>query len=299
MTPERQAQLDQLLGYIVDRYVFAEVASTVAERLAAEGAAGAFDAAGDDESFSAAVTERLIALSDDRHLRLQYSAEPIADVADGDEAFDIDAYRAQAEAEAFGVAAVQRLDGNVGYLDFRILHDVSVAAEAMSAALRLVAHTDSLIVDLRRCPGGSPFTVSQICSSLFDERTHLNDIRNRAGDATEFWTNDELPEPRFGGTKPIWVLTSAATFSGGEELAFDLQALGRAVIVGELTRGGANPGSRYRVAEHLQVFVPSGQAVNPKTGTNWEGVGVIPDLAVDADSAFDTAYRLALDAPAR
>ena len=84
------------------------------------------------------------------------------------------------------------------------------------------------------------------------------------------------------------------TFSGAEELAYDLQARERATIVGERTRGGANPGTRYRVGPHLKSSVPSGQAINPVTGGNWEGVGVTPDVAVEAEEAFERAYALAL-----
>ncbi|MGI8691709.1 MAG: S41 family peptidase [Geodermatophilaceae bacterium] len=45
----------------------------------------------------------------------------------------------------------------------------------------------------------------------------------------------------------MYVLTSGATFSGGEALAYDLQQLGRATVVGERTRGGAHPRRGFRV----------------------------------------------------
>jgi hypothetical protein len=67
------------------------------------------------------------------------------------------------------------------------------------------------------------------------------------------------------------VLTSHETFSGSEELAYDLKVLKRATIVGEVTGGGANPGDSVSLPHSFSIFVPSGRAVNPITKTNWEG----------------------------
>jgi C-terminal processing protease CtpA/Prc len=104
-----------------------------------------------------------------------------------------------------------------------------------------------------------------------------------------------VPGPRFGGTKPIWVLTSSTTFSGAEELTYNLQQLGRAVVVGERTKGGAHPREGFTVHPHLEASVPVQRARNAVTGTNWEGTGISPNIEVPADSAFTEAYRRALE----
>ena len=93
----------------------------------------------------------------------------------------------------------------------------------------------------------------------------------------------------------MWVLTSQATFSGGEELAYDLQQLGRATIVGEVTGGGAHAREGFVVDPHLELTVPVAAGHNPTSRTNWEGVGVAPDVPVRADDALRTALLLALD----
>ena len=92
----------------------------------------------------------------------------------------------------------------------------------------------------------------------------------------------------------MYVLTSAVTFSGGEQLSYDLQQLGRATIVGEPTRGGAHAREGFRVHPHLEATISVAAAVNPKTGGNWEGTGVAPDIQTSADRAHDTAYERAL-----
>ena len=66
----------------------------------------------------------------------------------------------------------------------------------------------------------------------------------------------------------------------------------------ETTAGGANPGRGVLLPWDLTVFVPTGREINPITKTNWEGVGVKPDVAVPGDEALDVAHRLAQKAAA-
>jgi len=136
--------------------------------------------------------------------------------------------------------------------------------------------------------------VAYISSYLFSQRTHLNDLWNRrSGETEQFWTRDSVPGRRFGGDKPIYVLTSSRTFSGAEEFTYNLKSLKRATIVGETTGGGAHPVSGHRIDEHFIIGVPMARAINPITHTNWEGVGVEPDVKVPAAEALATAEKLA------
>ena len=100
---------------------------------------------------------------------------------------------------------------------------------------------------------------------------------------------------RYGEDKSIYVLTSQTTFSATEEFAHDLQALGRATVVGETTQGGTNPGHPFELAAVFTVLIPIGEAVNPITKTNWEGTGVKPDITVPEEKAFETALNAALE----
>ncbi len=94
----------------------------------------------------------------------------------------------------------------------------------------------------------------------------------------------------------MYVLIGKDTFSGGEEFAYDLKTHRRATLIGETTKGGAHPGSPYRLHSHFDVFIPNGRAINPVTGTNWEGTGIIPDLPTPEDQALKLAYSMALKA---
>jgi hypothetical protein len=158
-----------------------------------------------------------------------------------------------------------------------------------------------MIVDIRANGGGSPHMVALVTSYLFgNERVHLNSLYFRPADRTDdFYTDPSVAGRKFGPDKPVYVLTSARTFSGAEEFAYNLQTRKRAIIVGETTGGGAHPGEGVSLPHGLMMFVPTGRAINPITKTNWEGVGVRPDVPVAADAALEKAHQLARNAVAR
>jgi hypothetical protein len=137
--------------------------------------------------------------------------------------------------------------------------------------------------------------IQLITSYFFDEPTHLNDFFIREGNTTQqFWTSAHVSGKRMSNV-PVYVLTSQRTFSAAEEFTYDLKNLKRATIVGETTGGGAHPVESHFLADvHLLARIPFGRAVNPITGTNWEGTGVTPDIQVPADKALEAAHRDAL-----
>ena len=195
----------------------------------------------------------------------------------------------------FGIRRVERLDGNVGYLDLRRMPVPANAGPAIAAAMELVAGTYALIIDMRRNGGGSPEGVVFWCSYLVDERpTHLNDIFHAdTGETRQFWSLPYVPGTRYLD-RPVYVLTSRRTFSGGEDLCYTLQALGRAEIIGETTGGGAHPTRVYPISAAVCVGIPFARSVNPVTGANWQATGVVPDIAVAESEAYDVAYTRAL-----
>jgi C-terminal processing protease CtpA/Prc len=197
----------------------------------------------------------------------------------------------------FGFERVERLPGNVGYLELRSFgFDTSDVADVAAAAFDFLANTDALIIDVRRNGGGSPHMVAQVSSYLFGpEPVHLNSLYWRPGNRTDdFYTQRQVKGTRYGPDKLLYVLTSRNTFSGAEEFSYNLQTRKRATIVGDTTGGGAHPGGMQRVTDHFAVWVPTGRAINPITKTNWERVGVRPDVAVASDQALTTAHLAAL-----
>ncbi len=206
---------------------------------------------------------------------------------------DIARDRAQVDQVNCAFQKVENLDGNIGYVKFNAFFDVDDCGATAAAAMNFVAGAKALVIDLRENGGGQPAMVSYIASYLFSKRTHLNDIWVRgSGRTDEFWSRNDVPGRKFGGEKPVYVLTSSRTFSGGEEFTYDLKAQKRATIVGETTGGGAHPVSGHRIDEHFMIGVPFARAINPITHTNWEGTGVEPDVKVPAADALTTALRM-------
>ena len=89
------------------------------------------------------------------------------------------------------------------------------------------------------------------------------------------------------------------SFSAAECFAYDMKVRGRAIIVGDSTKGGAHSVDLYNLFEQFEIYIPTMRAINPVTGSNWEGVGVIPDLTVNAESALDSAIVLATGSSTR
>jgi hypothetical protein len=276
---------------LVEHYVFPDVAAKLDAHLAAR--ADHYATATTPEELAGLVTADLQSVNGDRHLRLKHH---VNEVPEGDDAASRQHYAKEFDESMGGVPLLRRLDGGVAHLELApLLFPVEMVAESIAAAFTLVSHARALIIDLRRSRGGDPHTVALVCSYLLDEPTHLNTFYTREDESYhQFWSLPHVPGTRFGGAKPVYVLTSGTTFSGAEELSYDLQQLGRATIVGETTGGGAHPRRGFTVHPHLEATIPTARAINPVSGTNWELVGVVPDIDIPADEALDRAHREAL-----
>ncbi|MFM9702688.1 S41 family peptidase [Streptomyces galilaeus] len=284
--------IDETARLLTEHYVFPEIAGQLTGLLRRRLAEGAYDV-DDTEELARLVTTDLQSVNGDRHLRLKHHAAPVSTKRG---AATLDAMRRDFDTSLGGAPRVQLLDGGVAVVELApMLFPLEWAAEPLSAALALASRAQALIVDLRANRGGDPDTVAFVCSYLLDERTHLNTMHWRDGERSEqSWSLPYVPGARFGGSKPLYVLTSDSAFSAAEELAYDLQQLGRAVVVGEPTRGGAHPCQGWTLHPHLEVTVPVGRAINPVSGTNWEGTGVRPDIPCAAADSLDHAHALAL-----
>ncbi len=290
---DRAAAVARIAEVLDARYVSQEQGVAAGRHVQEQLAAGAYDALGDADAFAARLTADLQSVAHDRHLRVRLRPPAAAQLEQTDPAAALAARRRAARASNNGFVRVERLEGNVGYLRFDQFGPLPDVRETAVAAMRMLAGADAVVIDLRYNGGGSPETVQFLASYFFDQPTHLNSLYWREGDRTmEFWTLPEVPGERLADV-PVFVLTSRRTFSGAEEFSYDLQAQGRATLVGDTTGGGANPGGDVPVSERLRLFVPTGRAVNPVTGTNWEGVGVVPHVAVASEEALEAALPLA------
>ncbi len=288
---EREAVILRISELLEQRYVYPEVGEESGAELIARLRAGEFDGVVSVDTFAARLTEALQSVSHDKHLRVRVRPPQRARAERGAAALAVD--RARSRRRNYGFEKVERLEGNVGYVDMRYFDGDPVARFTAAAAMNFLANADAIIFDMRQNGGGSPEMIRYVSSWFFEEPTHLNSLYWRAGERTEeFWTYDNIPGVKRPDV-PLFVLTSNRTFSGAEEFSYNMLTQERATLIGEVTGGGANPGGTQTINERFEVFIPVGAAVNPITGTNWEGVGVTPHIEVSADEAFDVALEKA------
>jgi hypothetical protein len=295
----RASAIDGVLKRVRDGYVFPDVGRKMEEAVRERVAKKEYDGIEDGEALAATLTSDLRAVSRDLHLHVSYSAEvlpPEPPEPLKPSPAEMEEMRRNLAKENYGVPKVEILKGNVGYMRWNYFVSPEIAAETYAAAMNYVANTDALILDLRGCMGSMSIdAIPMLCSYFFASPVHLIDVswRGEKSGPRQVWTWAHVPGKRYL-EKPIYVLTSGKTFSGAEEMAYDLKNLKRATLIGETTGGGANGGGSRRASDHFSVWVPSGHVVSPITKTNWEGTGVAPDVAVPAVNALYTAHLTAL-----
>lgn len=298
----RRQLIDKLIGELNDSYVFPDMAKKIDTVLRERLKRGDYDKIVGARRLSEVLTQHLQTISSDRHLRVSYVPVPIPErqpkaAPSAQETAD---RLAMMRSNNFGVAKVERLPWNIGYLKLDGFAAARAAAETLAAAMTVLAHTEALIIDLRDNHGGDAGAVTLLASYLFDGRTRLNDFYYRAGNRTEQrWSAEAVPGLRYGQGRDVIVLTSRETFSAAEDFAYALQNLKRATVIGERSGGGAHPGDDRRLLPHFSVFVPLGRSISPITQTNWEGGGVTPDVSVCAGDALRTAQVRILEKMAR
>jgi retinol-binding protein 3 len=290
----RTRVIDGAIDHMRRAYIFADVAEKMAAAVKDREARKEYDAISSPREFAGTLTRHLQEVSRDKHLRIVYDPTGLPERT-APTAEDRARGLAEDRRRNFGFNKVERLDGNVGYIELLGFSGAAEVAAAAVPAMNFVASTDALIFDLRRNGGGSPVTIGIISSYLFDEVVHLNDFYIRETDTRrQFFTAADVQGRRYGKTKPVYILTSNRTFSAAEEFTYNLKNLKRATVVGETTGGGAHPGGIRRITDHFGIWLPNGRAINPVNKTNWEGVGIEPHINVEAVKALEAAHLDAL-----
>jgi len=287
---QKRHLIERLSAEVSERYVEVDKVQAIAAALGGLTTSQALQDAASPEQVAELLSRELRRF--DHHFGVQWrvpdaGAPPIAG----------ETWFAKLDRQNSGFKRIEVLDGNVGYVEFWGFDEVTERSAArVAAVMAVIAGTDAVIFDLRRNGGGSGDMVRLISSYLLPGEIHLNSFYWRASESTtEFWTlADVVGEKRPG--VPVYVLTSKDTFSAAEEFAYNLKHLGRAEVVGESTKGGANPWQSFDLGDGFRAAIPIAKAINPVTLGNWEHVGVQPDQSVPAERALVVAYRSALTA---
>jgi len=300
VTPAMRAQLvEALANKVTLRYIDAQKAMHVAAALRKAERDGEFDGITSPGQIARMLGTEIARSSGDQHMRVIFSPAEVPDF--GDRNFppqDTDDHPIYAwlmnhvgrYLAPFGVDDVSQSDAGIGYLRLGGFMPPYLSAGKFAGAMDSLADAKALIIDLRDNSGGSRDGVALLASYFFDRPTHLSDVvAPRSGERLQTWTHKGVQGSRYGASRPIFILTSHATFSGGEDFAYAMQTHKRATIIGEVTRGGAHPTAPFRLSPHFIAAIPVAETISPITRTNWEGVGVQPDIVVPARYARKVA----------
>lgn len=297
---QNRAVVLSLARVLRERFAFRERGAAAAVEIEAMEARGEFRDARTAAELMTRIESRVGPVVNDRHFRVRYfGPEAVAGFTEGPPAAEeVAAFHEEIRLRGSEIPDVRWLAGNIGYLRINMFLDAPPVTEKLAAAFGMLSETGALIIDVRDAPGGEPAGVASVISHLVDRPTPTVHVDDPAGSPQRRTFHAEPRTPAFTG-RPVYVLIDSGTASGAEEFAYDLQAMGRAVLVGQGTWGGATPGGYRPLAEGFVAFIPMQIVTNTVTGTNWEGVGVRPDVEVPADQALATAHRLALEAVLR
>lgn len=286
--------VESIARSLTEGYVFEARAKVMAAHLRKRLAAGAYRGLG-----RAALAQRLQAdlraVDRDRHLEVTTDAPPAAAPTGPAAPANPFAWLERLRNRNYDFNKLERMPGNVGYLELRSFPPPEVAGPTAKAAMTFLANSKAVIIDLRQNGGGTGNMVQLLASYFFVDHVRLLRTFRRANNPqiTEDYTLPFLEGQRMPAVD-LFVLVSKDTFSAAEAFAFALQQRGRAVVVGETTRGGANPGRYVAAPNGLRVFVPLAHASSPVTEKSWDETGVVPDIAAAPDEAVAVAHREAV-----
>jgi hypothetical protein len=287
---ERQRVVTGAIQNLRQHYFDREIAQATADALLAHEKNGDDDAARDGTGLADLLTRQMSDASHDMHLVMEYSREVLPEHPPKPTLESLARYRRVMEAQNCMFRKTGILSHNVGYLKLDSFPDTSVCRSTATVAMAALNHASAVIIDLRDNSGGFPGMVTLIAGYLFDHPEYMYSPR---GEQTQdLWTHSPVPENTLAH-KPVYILTSASTWSGAEQFSYDLKMLKRATLVGETTRGGAHAGVFHRIDDHFGIGIPEQKAINPFGKADWEGIGVEPDVKVRAADALETAVKLA------
>jgi hypothetical protein len=252
----------------------------------------------DPVRFADAMSLDLFMLSDDRHLQISFApdeviTDDIASDGKGAESELSGSANFARQFDNYGIARVEVLSGNVGYLKLNHFLYEPAALERLDAAFKFLSSVDALVLDLQDNRGGNTEFVRYLQGYFFDSPR----LAMRYQDRGNVDLIDAYTLPPSGKTRadlPLFVLVNSQTASAAEDVAYSAQAFSYGTVVGETTAGAAHTVQRVPIASGFIVTVSTGTPVHPITQSNWNRTGVAPDLKADSQTALTMAHHAAL-----
>lgn len=297
LTPDGKTRSDfinHVIRLVNNNYLYPQKARQINQNLKNKLANGHFDQFHSKADFADALTQQLQAINGDLHLNVSVLADEPGDALSG--LFNKLLDGQQRNRDQFnGFNAVQNLGHGVGYLSLSYFR--TAAIELADHYMKLLEHSDAIIIDLRDNKGGTTQMVNYLSAYFFDKPLHASDTIGRDGKKRAHWLDTKvngLNRPDV----PLFILVNNVSASGAEGFSFLMQNQKRATIIGETTIGAAHSGAAWYL-DGFRVFIPNEAHVDPISGKNWEASGVIPDIKTTDRKSYEQALTLAIEAAKR
>jgi retinol-binding protein 3 len=297
---EQKQIIDKAFLLLRENYIFPKVIASMEPVLRKNYSEGKYANESTTELFLKHLDTDLEGLSGDPHIDVFFDPVRVQQIRKEEKDTSskrkyTDAFLQRAQYENFRMRKVERLDGNIGYLNFLSFVDTALSKRTMQAAMDFLTNSNALIIDLRQNGGGDAAAVSFLLSYFLPDSTLIMEARNRDNEIKKTFTGNDAAINKIKDEVPVYVLTGRRTSSAAEAFAYTLQSYKRAMIIGDTTHGEANPGYLFAVNDEMYMMIPVFENINPVTKTNWQGRGVYPDVVINTEKSLTMAYAKACD----
>lgn len=295
--------VNNICNSLIHYYVFLDKAKVMSDFLKQQHQSNIFSSITNPNQFANEIQKTLRSVNNDNHLRIEYNPRLEKDLIKflsnkkGSAEVLADDLKKE-EKKNFYFKKVEILPSNIGYIEFTNFAAPSpTARKTVHSAMQFISHTDGLIIDLRNNFGGNSEMSGEILSYFFPAKTYTGKTYNRIENK---WSDSYIENKKeiTTGLKlgmPIYILISNRTFSAAESFAYTLQSMKKAVIIGNASRGGAHATRSFSLGNGFVAFIPYSRGENVVTKTDWEGVGVIPDIRTEDHNGILSAQNYILD----
>lgn len=296
---EKTEIVAKVISILKVKYIFPEMVPLIQKTINEKLEKGQYSKFVTAEEFLKNLNADLETLSNDRHVNVFFDPVMVKQIqiSEMDTSSVVPmspAYLARAKFENFMIRDVERLDGNVGYFKFNKFLELQIAKPALVSAMELLTHSSAIIIDLRQNGGGFAQTTEFLLNYFLPDSTVIGSFTSKLDNTTkELFISRDPSVKKFPADVSVYILTSKRTSSAAEAFAYTLQAFKRATIIGDTTNGEANPGYRFALNPEMYLMVPTSINTNAITKTNWQGIGVIPDIKITSQTAFIQAQAVA------
>ena len=218
---EKQAIIDKAIVLLKENYVFPNRVENIEKQIKERLTAGAYDSLANVETFLASLNADLEHYGNDHHLDISYGPKRVKQIIadtkneqEGKEQKITDEWLQQMKYENFRLRKLERLDGNIGYVNFLNFTPLAVSKQSISSAMNFLLYSNAIVIDLRENGGGSAETMNFLLSYFLEDSIQISELRYRKdNNVIKSYTMNDSGINKIPRNIPVYVLVSNRTSS--------------------------------------------------------------------------------------